>query len=140
VFVSRDTGATWEDHIVDTVDVGEPCLAEGCGPDFYIGHDAISADDAGNLVVPLRRRHDRPGPAADLRSHVDRWRRDVERADRLSVAGENATSRPSSLRDRETSARGTCRRATAMTPTPGTSSTGARTTGVSRSAPVVIST
>jgi hypothetical protein len=92
VFVSRDSGATWEDHIVDTVAVGEPCIAEGCGPDFYIGHDAISADDAGNLVVLY------DGAATDLgpqrifaRTSIDggaTWSRRVA----LSVAGESATS------------------------------------------------
>src|SRR4029453_6882034 len=51
VFVSRDTGAPGEDTVVDPGAGGEPCIAEGCGPDFYIGHDAISADDAGGLVV-----------------------------------------------------------------------------------------
>ena len=42
VFVSRDGGATWDDRVLDTVNVGEACIAEGCSPDFYIGHDAIS--------------------------------------------------------------------------------------------------
>jgi hypothetical protein len=92
VFVSRDTGGTWEDHVVDTVKVGEPCIAEGCGPDFYIGHDAISADDAGGLVVLY------DGAAKDLgpqrifaRRSTDgglTWSTRVA----LSVAGENATS------------------------------------------------
>jgi hypothetical protein len=50
VFISRDRGATWEDHVVDTVRVGETCVAAGCPTDFYDGHDAISADDQGNLV------------------------------------------------------------------------------------------
>jgi hypothetical protein len=92
VFVSRDTGATWEDHVVDTVAVGEPCIAEGCGPDFYIGHDAISADDAGGLVVLY------DGAATDLgpqrifaRRSADGGRTWSARI-ALSVAGENATS------------------------------------------------
>jgi hypothetical protein len=92
VFVSRDTGATWEDHVVDTVKVGEPCIAEGCGPDFYIGHDAISADDAGGLVVLY------DGAATDLgpqrifaRRSADGGRTWSARV-ALSVAGENATS------------------------------------------------
>ena len=51
VFISRDGGATWEDHVIDTVDVGEACTADGCPADFYTGHDAISADDQGNLVA-----------------------------------------------------------------------------------------
>src|SRR5512132_1374683 len=92
VFVSRDTGGTWEDHVVDTVKVGEPCIAEGCGPDFYIGHDAISADDAGGLVVLY------DGAAKDLgpqrifaRRSADGGRTWSARV-ALSVAGENATS------------------------------------------------
>jgi hypothetical protein len=92
VFVSRDTGVTWEDHVVDTVAVGEPCIAEGCGPDFYIGHDAISADDAGGLVVLY------DGAAKDLgpqrifaRRSADGGRTWSARV-ALSVAGENATS------------------------------------------------
>ena len=36
--------------MVDTVKVGEPCVSAGCGPDFYIGHEALSADDNGHLV------------------------------------------------------------------------------------------
>ena len=92
VFVSRDAGATWEDHVVDTVNVGEPCVAEGCGPDFYIGHDALSADDAGNLVLLY------DGASADLepqrifaRRSTDGGRTWSARVP-LSVAGENATS------------------------------------------------
>jgi hypothetical protein len=92
VFISRDTGATWEDHVVDTVAVGEPCIAEGCGPDFYIGHDAISADDAGGLVLLY------DGAATDLgrqrifaRRSADGGRTWSARV-ALSVAGENATS------------------------------------------------
>jgi hypothetical protein len=92
VFVSRDAGATWEDHIVDTVNVGEPCVSEGCGPDFYIGHDAISADDAGNLVVLY------DGAATDLGRQRIFARRSIDGGATwssriaLSMAGENATS------------------------------------------------
>ena len=92
VFVSRDTGVTWEDHIVDTVDVGEPCVAEGCGPDFYIGHDAISADDAGNLVVLYDGATTDLGPQRIFaRGSTDggaTWSARIA----LSVSGENATS------------------------------------------------
>ncbi len=49
-FVSKDGGQTWSDVVVDTVDVGEPCIADGCSSDFYIGHDAVSSDADGSLV------------------------------------------------------------------------------------------
>jgi hypothetical protein len=49
-FVSRNRGQSWSQVLVDTVAVGEPCVADGCSPDFYIGHEALSADDNGHLV------------------------------------------------------------------------------------------
>ena len=51
VFVSRDNGATWQDHLVATVQPGIPCLADGCTTDFYVGHTALSVDGSGNVVV-----------------------------------------------------------------------------------------
>ena len=51
VFVSRDQGATWQDHLVATVQPGIPCVAAGCTTDFYAGHTALTVDAAGNAVV-----------------------------------------------------------------------------------------
>jgi hypothetical protein len=51
VFISRDHGANWEDHLVASVKPGVACDAAGCTPDFYLGHAALSADAAGNLVL-----------------------------------------------------------------------------------------
>ena len=51
VFVSRDRGATWQDHLVATVQPGIPCVAAGCTTDFYAGHTALSVDAAGSAVV-----------------------------------------------------------------------------------------
>lgn len=51
VFVSRDNGATWQDHLVAMVQPGIPCLAVGCTTDFYVGHTALTVDDRGNAVV-----------------------------------------------------------------------------------------
>jgi hypothetical protein len=92
VFVSRDAGATWENHVVDTVEVGEPCVADGCSSDFYIGHGAISADDNGNLVVLY------DGATANLGPQRVFARRSTDGGSTwsprvsLSVIGENATS------------------------------------------------
>ena len=49
-FISRDHGATWENQLIDTVELGEPCESEGCYADFYAGHDAVTADADGDLL------------------------------------------------------------------------------------------
>jgi BNR repeat protein len=49
-FVSTDHGASWRNVVVDTVEIGEPCVADGCSSDFYLGHSGVSADASGNLV------------------------------------------------------------------------------------------
>jgi hypothetical protein len=51
VFISRDTGETWEDKLVATVQPGVVCDAAGCTADFYTGHTALSVDDAGKVVL-----------------------------------------------------------------------------------------
>jgi hypothetical protein len=49
-FVSRDRGATWQNQVIDSVELGEPCESEGCYADFYAGHSGVSADADGDLV------------------------------------------------------------------------------------------
>ena len=49
-FVSSNGGASWQNVVVDTVEIGEPCVADGCSSDFYLGHSGVSSDAAGNLV------------------------------------------------------------------------------------------
>jgi hypothetical protein len=51
VFVSRDKGATWQDRLVATVQPGVVCDADGCTPDFYVGHTALTVDAAGSIVL-----------------------------------------------------------------------------------------
>lgn len=51
VFISRDHGTTWDDHLVATVQPGVVCDAAGCTPDFYVGHTALSADANGGVVL-----------------------------------------------------------------------------------------
>jgi hypothetical protein len=48
--VSRNEGATWQNQLIDTVELGEPCESEGCYADFYAGHNAVTADADGDLV------------------------------------------------------------------------------------------
>lgn len=49
-FVSSNAGSSWQNVLVDTVELGEPCVAAGCKSDFYLGHSGVSADANGNLV------------------------------------------------------------------------------------------
>jgi BNR/Asp-box repeat len=49
-FISRDAGATWQNQVIDSVELGEPCETEGCYADFYAGHSAVTADEDGDLV------------------------------------------------------------------------------------------
>jgi hypothetical protein len=51
VFISRDRGATWENRTIASVWPGTACVADGCTPDFYLGHIALSADANGHLVA-----------------------------------------------------------------------------------------
>ena len=92
VFVSRDGGATWEDHVVDTVDVGEACVADGCPADFYIGHDAMSADDQGNLVILYDGATIDHGPQRIYARRSTDEGRTWSGPTVLSMSGENATS------------------------------------------------
>jgi hypothetical protein len=51
VFVSSNQGGSWQNVLVDSVEIGESCVAAGCSSDFYIGHSGVSADASGNLVM-----------------------------------------------------------------------------------------
>lgn len=50
LFISKDRGATWQNKVVAQTQPGLACTADGCSPDFYLGHDAVSADANGALV------------------------------------------------------------------------------------------
>jgi hypothetical protein len=91
-FVSSNRGKAWEQVLVDTVKVGEPCVAAGCISDFYIGHDAVSADEDGDLVYLYDGASTELGPqriyARTSSDDGATWSGRIA----LSVAGENATS------------------------------------------------
>jgi hypothetical protein len=50
LFISRDRGATWTNKVVASTQPGLTCVADGCTPDFYLGHSAVSADANGALA------------------------------------------------------------------------------------------
>jgi hypothetical protein len=51
VFVSTNGGATFTDRLVASVQPGLACVADGCPPDFYLGHTALSVDAAGKVML-----------------------------------------------------------------------------------------
>jgi hypothetical protein len=51
VFISTNKGASWTDKLVASVQPGLACVAAGCTPDFYLGHNALSVDAAGKIVL-----------------------------------------------------------------------------------------
>jgi hypothetical protein len=89
--ISTDNGETWQNIIVDKVAVGEPCVAEGCGPDFYTGQSSVATDDFGKLVFAYEGSETDLGPQqVFIKTSNDggfRWGNKTA----LSVNGENAT-------------------------------------------------
>ena len=91
-FVSTNTGASWTNVLVDTVPVGEPCTAEGCGSDFYLGHSAVSSDASGNLVYVYDGATVDQGPQTIWARRSTDGGLNWSARTALSVAGEEATS------------------------------------------------
>ncbi|MDH4112089.1 MAG: glycoside hydrolase [Actinomycetota bacterium] len=48
---STNQGSTWSNIVLDSVELGSPCVASGCSEDYYLGHSAVSADATGALVM-----------------------------------------------------------------------------------------
>jgi hypothetical protein len=51
VFVSTNKGVSFTDHVVASVQPGLACVAAGCSPDFYLGHNALTVDSSGRVVL-----------------------------------------------------------------------------------------
>ena len=51
VFVSTDNGASFTNRLVASVQPGLACVADGCTPDFYLGHTALTVDQTGRVVL-----------------------------------------------------------------------------------------
>jgi hypothetical protein len=89
--ISRDHGATWENVIVDKVANGEPCVAEGCGDDFYTGQTSVTSDPRGHIVFAYEGAAVEHGPQVVMVRTSDDGGRTWGPRTTLSVPGENAT-------------------------------------------------
>ena len=89
--ISRDRGASWENVVVAKVAVGEPCVALGCGSDYYTGQASITSDTKGNVVFGYEGAAVDQGPQqVYVKTSADEGRSWGSKV-ALSVTGENAT-------------------------------------------------
>ena len=51
VFRSHDEGATWDELVVDELDLGRECVSRSCYGDYYDSGPALAADDDGDLLI-----------------------------------------------------------------------------------------
>jgi hypothetical protein len=91
VIVSRDRGTTWDNIVVARVEVGEPCVAAGCSPDFYTGQTSVVPDGAGHLVFAYEGATTEGGLQRVYVKRSSDGGRTWGAAKPLSVDGENAT-------------------------------------------------
>jgi hypothetical protein len=89
--ISRDRGTTWENVVVAKVPVGEACVADGCGPDFYTGQTSVVSDSPGHLVFSYEGPMVAAGPQRVYVKTSDDEGRTWSAPTALSVPGENAT-------------------------------------------------
>jgi BNR repeat-like domain len=89
--ISRDQGATWQNILVAQVPTAEPCVAEGCGPDFYAGQTSVVSDASGHLVFAYEGPTVSGGPQRVYISRSSNNGRTWSAGTPVSVAGEHAT-------------------------------------------------
>ena len=87
---SDDSGATWSDHVIDTLEAGTVCTSRGCYSDFYDSGPVLAVDTGGDLVMAYSGASE-PGGNRTVyaRSSVDGGLTWTERI-RISRAGVNA--------------------------------------------------
>ena len=62
VFVSPNEGATWNEILVDELELGSPCTSRSCYEDFYDSGPALAEDADGGLVVVYNGASEHKGP------------------------------------------------------------------------------
>jgi type II secretory pathway pseudopilin PulG len=90
-FVSSNQGASWQNVLVDSVELGASCVADGCYSDFYMGHSGVSADAAGNLTFVYDGATTAQGPQLIFAKRSTNGGLTWSARTTLSTAGEHAT-------------------------------------------------
>jgi hypothetical protein len=89
--VSRDNGASWTNTVVARVPVGEPCVAAGCGPDFYLGQASVAPVRRRQLLFAYEGPRRNGGPQQVFVVRSNDLGRTWTQPQSLSIPGENAT-------------------------------------------------
>jgi hypothetical protein len=90
VLASDDGGQTWTDSVLDTLELGTPCISDGCYADFYDSGPALASDGDGDLVIAYNGASEPFGPqSVYTRASTDGGRTWSSRL-RLSPNGVNA--------------------------------------------------
>jgi hypothetical protein len=89
--ISRDHGDTWKNVVVAKVPIGEACVADGCGPDFYTGQTSVGTDANGDLVFMYEGPKEDGGPQLVYAKTSTDDGRTWSHGTLLSVPGEDAT-------------------------------------------------
>src|SRR5262245_19152671 len=63
-FASSDEGATWDEVLVDELELGSPCTSRSCYADFYDSGPALAEDADGDLVIVYNGASEPEGPQA----------------------------------------------------------------------------
>jgi hypothetical protein len=90
--ISRNKGATWQNITVATVPTAEPCVADGCGADFYIGQTSVVSDAPNHLVFAYEGPTVSGGPQRVYISRSSDNGRTWSAGTPVSVNGEHATA------------------------------------------------
>jgi BNR repeat-like domain len=64
VFVSSNEGTTWNEILVDELELGSPCTSRSCYADFYDSGPALAEDAEGDLVIVYNGAGEHEGPQA----------------------------------------------------------------------------
>jgi len=62
VFVSPNEGQTWNEILIDELELGSPCTSRSCYADFYDSGPALAQDADGDLVVVYNGASEHDGP------------------------------------------------------------------------------
>jgi hypothetical protein len=88
---SDDKGKTWKNVVVANVPVGESCVADGCGSDFYLGQTSVVGDAPGHLVFAYEGPTTAEGPQRVYISTSTNGGSSWSPGTPISLPGENAT-------------------------------------------------
>lgn len=90
VFRSHDEGATWDELVVDELELGRECTSRSCYADFYDSGPALAADADGDLVMVYNGASRHFGPQTVYARSSNNG--GITWSDRVQLSGDGANS------------------------------------------------